>query len=188
LKHRPSTSFVERKTSRMSLLLPGQDTAQPDIRPFVPADLPALQEIRRAAFAPMFESFRTIVGESIASIALADADAEQAKLLDTICAPDAPHEIFTVVTDGQIAGFVSWSHDAAKKMGEIGLNAVHPRYAGRGIGAWMYRFVLERMKEKGVAIATVGTGGDPSHAAARRAYEKAGFGPAIPSVYLYKAL
>ena len=34
----------------------------------------------------------------------------------------------------------------------------------------------------------VGTGGDPSHAPARRAYEKAGFGPAIPSLYYYRAL
>jgi hypothetical protein len=33
-----------------------------------------------------------------------------------------------------------------------------------------------------------GTDGEESHAPARRAYEKAGFGPAAPSVYLFKAL
>ena len=37
-------------------------------------------------------------------------------------------------------------------------------------------------------VATVGTGGDPSHAPARRAYETAGFGPAIPSLTLYRLL
>jgi hypothetical protein len=52
----------------------------------------------------------------------------------------------------------------------------------------MYLSVLERMKELGMAVATVTTGGDPSHAPARRACEKAGFGPAIPSVSLYKLL
>lgn len=36
--------------------------------------------------------------------------------------------------------------------------------------------------------ATVGTGGDPSHAAARRAYEKAGFDAVIPSVWMFRKL
>jgi hypothetical protein len=52
----------------------------------------------------------------------------------------------------------------------------------------MYEFVMERMKQGGMAVATVGTGGDPGHLPARRAYEKAGFGPAVPSLYLYKLL
>jgi len=65
---------------------------------------------------------------------------------------------------------------------------MHPAHAGQGIGAAMYAFVLERMKSAGMKAATVGTGGDPSHAPARRAYAKVGFGPAIPSVSLYRLL
>ena len=52
----------------------------------------------------------------------------------------------------------------------------------------MYGFALQRMREAGMTAATVGTGGDPSHAPARRAYEKAGFGPALPTVYFYRSL
>jgi hypothetical protein len=37
-------------------------------------------------------------------------------------------------------------------------------------------------------LATVGTGGDRSHAPARRAYEKAGFIVGLPSIYLYQRL
>jgi len=37
-------------------------------------------------------------------------------------------------------------------------------------------------------VATVGTGGDPSHAAARRAYRNAGFDIEIPSVWMYRKL
>jgi ribosomal protein S18 acetylase RimI-like enzyme len=160
----------------------------PTIRPFEPDDLPALQRIRQAAFAPVFQSFRDIVGEQIAALALADADAEQAKLLDDICTADSGHRVLVVTLGDEIVGFVSFTIDAAKRTGEIGLNAVHPDQAGRGIGTEMYEYVLARMKELGMAVATVGTGGDPSHAPARRAYEKAGFGPAIPSIYLYKLL
>ena len=163
-------------------------TAGPSIRPFEPGDLPAMQRIRQAAFAPVFQSFREIVGERIATLALADADAEQAKLLEDICAADSGHRVLVVILGDEIVGFVSFTIDAAKRTGEIGLNAVHPDHAGRGIGTEMYDYVLARMKELGVAVATVGTGGDPSHAPARRAYEKAGFGPAIPSIYLYRLL
>lgn len=50
----------------------------------------------------------------------------------------------------------------------------------------MYDYAQLRMA--GMRVAEVGTGGDPSHAPARRAYAKAGFGPGIPSVYLYQEL
>jgi len=45
---------------------------------------------------------------------------------------------------------------------------------------------LQRLRE--AALATVGTGGDPSSAPARRANEKAGFGPGIESARLYRLL
>ena len=160
----------------------------PTIRPLAPVDLPTLQSIRRAAFEPVFNSFRSIVGEEIAALAFADADAEQAKHLDDICASGSGHHVLVVTVDGETVGFVSFTIDAAKRTGEIGLNAVRPDHAGKGIGTWMYQQVLARMKELGMALAVVGTGGDSSHAPARRAYEKVGFGPAIPSVYFYKLL
>ena len=159
-----------------------------DIRPFQPGDLPALQRIRTAAFAPVFRSFRALVGAQIAAVAFATADAEQAKLLDVICAAGSGHQVLVVTRGDAIVGFVSFTIDADKRTGEIGLNAVHPAQAGRGIGTAMYEHVLALMKARGVAVATVGTGGDPSHAPARRAYAKAGFGPAIPSLTLYRLL
>ncbi len=162
--------------------------SDPSVRGFEPADLPALQHIRRAAFEPVFRSFRETVGAEMAAIAFAHADAEQAQLLDGICTAGSGHHVLVVTAGEEIAGFVSFTVDADKRIGEIGLNAVHPDYAGRGLGTGMYEYVLARMKELGAALATVGTGGDPSHAPARRAYEKAGFGPALPSLYLHKLL
>jgi GNAT superfamily N-acetyltransferase len=158
-------------------------------RPYAESDLRELQRIRAAAFRPVFVSFRRIVGPDIAAVAFPRADAEQAKLLDDVCrSAGAPHHVVVVELGTAIAGFVSYTIDAAGRMGEIGLNAVDPAHAGRGVGAAMYEHVLARMKDAGVEVATVGTGGDPSHAPARRAYEKVGFGPSIPSVTLYKRL
>lgn len=159
-----------------------------DIRPFRPADLPAMQELRRLAFAPVFQSFLDIVGEEIGERAFSDQDAEQSQLLETLCGTGSGHQVFVVTVSDEVVGFVTYSLDEKKQIGEIGLNAMHPAHAGRGIGAAMYEFVLERMKSAGMKVATVSTGGDPSHAPARRAYEKVGFGPAIPAVFLYRLL
>lgn len=158
------------------------------IRPFRPEDLPTLQRIRKAAFGPVFRSFADLLGEEIFALAFAHADAEQAQLLDRLCAAGSDHEVLVATVDGAIVGFVSLTVDARKRVGEIGLNAVHPDHAGRGIGTRMYERALARMKERGTAVAVVGTGGDPGHAAARRAYAKAGFGRALPTVWLYKLL
>jgi GNAT superfamily N-acetyltransferase len=158
------------------------------IRSITPGDLPMLQSIRRAAFEPVFASFRTIVGQEIAAIAFTHADAEQAKLLDDMCAAESGHQVLVVTLGEEPVGFVSFTTNAETRTGEIGLNAVRPECAGKGIGSWMYDYVLERMQALGMALAVVGTGGDNSHAPARRAYEKVGFGPAIPSVYMYKLL
>jgi GNAT superfamily N-acetyltransferase len=162
--------------------------SDPIIRPFEPGDLSALQHIRQAAFAPVFRSFRAIVGEQIAAIGLASAELEQSQLLDAICTPGSPHHVLVAMAGSEAVGFVSFTIDADKRIGEIGLNAVHPDHAGHGIGSLLYRRAMARMKALGAELVTVGAGNDPSHAPARRAYEKAGFGPGIPSIYLYKLL
>lgn len=159
-----------------------------DLRPYESRDRARLQEIRRAAFAPVFRSFREIVGAEIAAVAFAHADSEQARLLDDICARDSAHHVWVATVGAEIAGFVSFTVDEGTRVGEIGLNAVHPDHAGRGVGTRMYGHALARMKALGMLVATVGTGGDASHAPARRAYEKAGLGPGIPSVQLYRRL
>jgi len=48
----------------------------------------------------------------------------------------------------------------------------------------IYEFAVAQMKEAGMRVATVATGGDPGHAPARRAYRKAGFDLKFPSVWL----
>ncbi len=85
-------------------------------------------------------------------------------------------------------GFLSLKLDTTSNVGEIGLNAIRPDSTGIGLGTEMYEFALERMRESGMKVATVATGGDPSHEPARSAYRKAGFNTEIPSVWMCKLL
>lgn len=158
------------------------------IRSFEPGDLAALQRIRAAAFEPVFRSFRQIVGDTVAVLALGRADAEQAELLASVCDTTSQHRVYVALIDDVIIGFVTFSLDIEKRIGEIGLNAVHPDHAGRGIGTELYNFAIDQMRQSGMRVATVGVGGDASHIPARRAYEKAGFGPSLPSIWMYRVL
>lgn len=159
------------------------------IRPFQADDRARLQAIRAAAYAPIFAAFHDAVGPAIADVAIAAAERAQADYLDRLCHGETDRRLYVVAAaDGTLLGFFCYVLDRETAIGEIDLNAVHPDYQGLGIGSAMYGFALDRMKDAGMKVATVATGADASHTAARRAYEKAGFGPDLPCVYLYKAL
>src|SRR5687768_16845872 len=145
------------------------------LRPAGADDLPRLEEVRQAAFAPVFASFRSILGEDIYNLAQAREDEAQGALLASLLAPASCWEVYVANRAGVVVGFVSLQIRKDTQVGEIGLNAVQPAYAGKGVGTEMYAFAITRMKEAGMRVATVATGGDASHAPARRAYEKAGF-------------
>ena len=166
------------------------DIPKPNVvmRPAHANDLPHLEDVRQAAFSPIFSSFRSILGEKIYDLAQAPEDEVQDELLVSLLTPKSDWEVYAAEIDSHIVGFVSIQLNQKTEVGEIGLNAVHPKHAGKGIGTKMYDFAITRMKEAGMQVATVATGSDPSHAPARRAYEKAGFTVQIPSVWLCQKL
>ena len=158
------------------------------IRAAKAGDATRLEQVRRVAFAPVFASFVTILGEDIYNLAQAREDEAQAGYLASLFAADSTWEVYAAERAGIVMVFVSVWLNLDTAIGEIGLNAVHPDWAGEGIGTEMYRFAIERMRQAGMRVATVSTGGDPSHAPARRAYEKAGFNVGIPSIWLCQKL
>lgn len=60
-------------------------------------------------------------------------------------------------------------------MGEIWMLAVDPEHQNQGLGTALTERAVDWIRESGMTIALVETGGDPGHAPARRTYEKSGF-------------
>jgi GNAT superfamily N-acetyltransferase len=158
------------------------------IRPTKPEDAPVLEAIRQAAFEPVFASFRAILGEEIYHRAQAHEDAAHGELLASLLREGSGWELYSAVLEGTVVGFVSLQLNLDRLVGEIGLNAVHPDHASKGVGTALYEYALERMRQAGMRVATVATGGDPGHAPARRAYEKAGFDVVFPNVWMCRVL
>ena len=84
--------------------------------------------------------------------------------------------VWVAEVDAGAVGFVTIDLDRPERgMGEISMLAVDPEHQGGGIGTALTEFALDRLKDAGMKVAMVETGGDPGHAAARRTYEKAGY-------------
>ncbi|MBX2879639.1 MAG: GNAT family N-acetyltransferase [Granulosicoccus sp.] len=148
----------------------------------------ALEQLRAEAFRPVFASFRKILGDQIYELAQKREDDKQSELLSSMFSSESEWNLYVAEVENEIVGFVSIHLNSETTVGEIGLNAVKPIYSGKGIGTKMYGFVIAEMKAAGMRVATVATGGDESHAPARRAYEKSGFDVQIPSVWYCRTL
>jgi GNAT superfamily N-acetyltransferase len=98
----------------------------------------------------------------------------QQKAVEDVCAAEDTN-VWVAIDSGSIVGFVAIKVHLEDNMGEIYMVAVDPDFQGHGIGSALIEFTLAWMKDAGMTIAMVETGGDPGHAPARHIYEKAGF-------------
>ncbi len=157
------------------------------IRPVRDEDVEALVDLSLLAWAPVFQSFEQILGPAIYARLYPDWRRTQQETVESVCADAEETPVWVAEVEGHAVGFVAYKPNPEDKTGEVWLLAVHPAYQNQGIGTELNRFALARMQASGLALAVVGTGGDPSHAPARRSYEKAGY-TALPLVRYYQVL
>lgn len=112
-----------------------------------------------------------------------DWRAEQRKAVEAAC---EEKRVWVAESGGSVVGFVAVELHRESGMGEIYMLAVDPDFRGGGVGTNLTEFALAWMAGEGMSVAMVETGGDPGHAPARRAYEKAGFDELPISRYFKK--
>jgi GNAT superfamily N-acetyltransferase len=156
------------------------------IRPYTPEDAAAIADLSVAAWAPVFQSFEQVLGTEIFLRIYPDWQPTQRQVVLDYCSRETA-ETWVAEIDGTVAGFIVYTCDAQHLTGETELLAVHPDFQNDGVGTALNDFALEKLKEAGMTLAVVSTGGDPGHAPARRSYEKAGYTP-LPIVRYYKVL
>jgi len=149
-------------------------------------DLDTLQELTVLAFEPVFESFAKILGSQIFPLVYPDWKQLHRDHVSTFHRNEKS-SLYVADADGSLRGLISYRLDEDQKQGEIEFLAVHPDYQNDGVGSGLNNFALAKMREAGMQLAVVGTGGDESHAPGRRAYEKAGF-VALPNVWYVQKL
>jgi ribosomal protein S18 acetylase RimI-like enzyme len=157
------------------------------IRPACDDDVQDLVQLSLLAWAPIFSSFEQILGHNIYTLIWPDWRTGQRDAVETACGDREKTTVLVAELDGRVVGFLAYELDVKDRVGDVALLAVHPDYQNRGIGTELNNMALGKMKESGMKMARVETGGDPSHAPARTCYEKAGY-TALPIVRYHKDL
>ena len=147
---------------------------RPRIRPFEDQDAEGVVDLSLRAWAPVFASLEQVLGSEIFRRQHPDWRVDQRRAVEEVLATKKGR-VWVAEGGASAAGFVAIELDHPERsMGEISILAVDPDHQGGGIGTALTEFALDRLKDAGMTVATVETGGDPAHAAARRTYEKAG--------------
>ncbi len=158
-----------------------------EIREYSRRDLADVLQITRLAWKPIYASFKKLMGNKNFFAFYPDWEKYKVNQMKNFLNDSSIGKCVAVV-DEKVVGFVVYEVDEKKQVAEIHNNAVNPAYQGNGIGPRLYKYVFKKMKESGVKSVVVRTGGDASHAQARRAYAKAGFNHELPTVKLYRTL
>jgi len=157
------------------------------IRPYQEEDLDAIVALSLLAWEPVFESFQRIFPRPIYDILYPDWRKSQADGVAAVCQDQETYTTMVAEVEGEVVGFVSYELKPEKKRGIVDLLAVHPDFQNQEIGTELNYAALEAIRKAGMNLAIVETGGDESHAPARRSYEKAGYS-ALPIVRYFKKI
>lgn len=146
------------------------------IEPYTPRHLDAIVRLSLRAWTPVFESIQNAMDAGVYQAFYPDNwRVSQQEAIEEVCVTE-DIKVWVALDADSTVGFVAVKLDPESKMGEIYMVAVDPDFQGQGIGSTLIEFALAKMKDAGMSIAMVETGGDPGHTPARRTYEKLGFG------------
>ena len=148
------------------------------------ADPDAVVRLSLRARAPVFESVEGAMDPEVYHAFYPDWQESQRAAVRAALA--GPH-VWVAERDGAPVGFVSVRLHRDDGMGEVHMVAVDPDHQAEGVGKALVDAAVDWMREAGMAVAMVETGGDPGHAPARRTYERAGF-RALPVARFFKKL
>ncbi|MEM8809004.1 MAG: GNAT family N-acetyltransferase [Cyanobacteria bacterium P01_G01_bin.38] len=145
------------------------------IEPYSPCHLDAVIRLSLRAWAPVFDSMQKTMNADVYQVFYPDHwRVSQRAAVEEVCAA-ADTRVWVAIAPDATVGFVAAKLHSEDSMGEIYMVAVDPDFQGQGMGTALIEFALNWMKNAGMSIAMVETGGDCGHAPARQAYEKVGF-------------
>ena len=146
------------------------------IKPYEPNYLYAVVRLALRAWTPVFDSIQNAMDAEVYRVFYPDNwCVSQQKAVEDVCAAENTN-VWVAIEENSVAGFIAVKLHSDDRMGEIYMIAVDPDFQGQGIGSALIEFALEWMKDAGMSVAMVETGGDSGHAPARHTYEKMGFG------------
>lgn len=145
------------------------------IEPYDTHQLDAVISLSLRAWTPVFDSLENALDADVYQAFYPDGwRVSQQKAIEDVCNAEDTN-VWVAIDAGSPIGFVAVKLHPEDSMGEIYMVAVDPDFQDRGIGSALIKFACDWLKDAGMSIAMVETGGDLGHAPARYTYEKVGF-------------
>lgn len=145
------------------------------IRRLDPTEIDAVVDLSIRAWAPVFASLERTLGPALFGAMHPDGWQRQQGAAVRSVLEDGGYDVWVADHDGEPVGFVAVRLHPDDDLGEVYMIAVHPDHQGRRIGRDLTDRALAHIRESGLTLAMVETGGDPGHAPARALYRSAGF-------------
>lgn len=145
------------------------------IRTLEPTDIDAVIALSIRAWAPVFASLERALGTALFRTLHPDGWRSQQRAAVWSAVVDEGNDVWVADRDGVPVGFVAVRLHRDDNIGEIYMIAVDPDHQGRGIARRLTDHAVAHIRQAGLPVAMVETGGDPGHAPARALYESAGF-------------
>ncbi len=145
------------------------------IRKFEASDTLKILELSIKAWQPVFKELKPAVQDYVYHSFYPNGwqvhqSADIKKLLQK-----EGENVFVACLEETIAGFVGIRIHPEDSMGEVYILAVDPSFQRQGVATALINFAMSKMKDAGMAIVMVETGGDPGHKNSRQTYESVGF-------------
>ncbi len=156
------------------------------MREYRTEDLEQVMAIADTAWSPIRRMSREALGNTIADILNPEGDAKSKGIQVKAQIESGKYGIAVCEHDHALVGFITWN--ISGPIGQICNNGALRSSGLRGIGQTMYKYVFDVFRKAGVKVVSVTTGLDWAHAAARRAYERAGFRKHLDSTTYYMEL
>lgn len=160
--------------------------AEAGIRDYRPEDEDAVVGLSLRAWVPVFQSLERVLGPEIFTRLHPDWRHDQeAAVRGTLT--DQAIRAWVADSGHGVTGFATAVLHHDQGIGEVTMLAVDPGSQNRGIGAALTEVATVWLRDSGMTVAMIDTGGDPGHAPARRVYEKADY-TLLPVARYFKAL
>lgn len=176
-----------------------------EIRPFGEHDRDAVLDLSLRAWEPVHASMRRELGNRLYEHMIPDWRVSQRAVVGEALDAEDEH-VWVCVREGDVAGFASvrlrpapaadtpaadtpaaGDAERVRGEGEMTFLAVDPAHQRHGVGVALTEFAVEWIREQGMGLAVIETGGDEGHAPARSTYARAGLTP-MPLVRYFKKL
>lgn len=124
------------------------------IRPYLPSDLPTLQQITVAAFDGI--AMDQTIEERWGALGGRDWRWRKARHIEQDCTAN-PGGVFVAEEEGRIVGYITTVLDREAGKGRIPNFAVDAAVRGRGLGRQLIEYALEYFRREGLDFATIET-------------------------------